>query len=134
MQKLIVSFMRLSSAMTLFGMEQLQTAAGTMNGDTDMSKAIDKLREAIDNVTDRLVEEVDESKRETLATITRISADTVDRTWRGMNMGLLDPNEALRATSDLLKKTSGSVADWVSKADANAEEVADPQPVAEALS
>jgi len=131
MQKLIVSFMRLSSAMTLFGMEQMQSAAGTVSGDTDISKAIDKLVDAIDSVTDRLADEVDESKRETLSTITRISADTVDRTWRGMNMGMMDPNEALRATSDLLKKTSDSFADWMKTSTADEE---DPKPAAEALS
>jgi len=131
MQKLIVSFMRLSSAMTLFGMEQMQSAAGTVSGNTDISKAIDKLVDSIDSVTDRLADEVDASKRETLSTITRISADAVDRTWRGMNMGLMDPNEAMRATSDLLKKTSDSVSDWMKTNDVDAEE---PKPAAEALS
>jgi hypothetical protein len=43
-----------------------------------------------------------------------MSEDVVGRTMDGMNV--MDPREVLRATNDLLKKTTDATADWVSKA------------------
>ena len=131
MEKLIVSMMRFSTAMTLFGMEQMQSVVSTMSGDSDVKGAMDKFRKAIDAMTDRLAEEIDDAKKENLNSLTRISEDTVHRTWKGMNVGLMDPNEAIRTTTDVLKKTSDSVAEWLTKED---EKDSDPQPAAKVLS
>ena len=62
MEKLIVSLMRFSTAFTLFGVEQMQSVMGTVSGEGDVKQAMDKFRHAIDAMTDRIAEEIDDSK------------------------------------------------------------------------
>ncbi len=114
MQSLIVSMMRFSAAVTLFGMEQLQSSFNVVEGEEDLSKAMDRFEEALDSMTDALVKKIDDKKKDTLKSVTRMSEDVVGRTMDGMNV--MDPREVLRATNDLLKKTTDATADWVTKA------------------
>jgi hypothetical protein len=114
MQSLIVSMMRFSAALTLFGMEQLQSSLNVVEGEEDFSKAMDRFEKALDSLTDVLVNKIDDQKKDTLKSVTRMSEDVVGRTMDGMNV--MDPREVLRATNDLLKKTTDATADWVSKA------------------
>ena len=120
MQSLIVSMMRFSAALTLFGMEQLQSSLDVVEGEEDFSKAMDRFEKALDSLTDALVTKIDAKKRDTLKSVTKMSEDVVGRTMDGMNV--MDPREVLRATNDLLKKTSDATADWVSKAASAVEE------------
>ena len=114
MQSLIVSMMRFSAALTLFGMEQLQSLLNVVEGEEDFSKAMERFEKALDSLTDALVNKIDDKKKDTLKSVTRMSEDVVGRTMDGMNV--MDPREVLRATNDLLKKTTDATADWVSKA------------------
>jgi len=114
MQSLIVSMMRFSAALTLFGMEQLQSSLNVVEGEEDFSKAMERFEKALDSLTDALVNKIDDKKKDTLKSVTRMSEDVVGRTMDGMNV--MDPREVLRATNDLLKKTTDATADWVSKA------------------
>jgi hypothetical protein len=43
-----------------------------------------------------------------------MSEDVVSRTFDGMTV--MDPREVMRATNDLIQKTSDTTAEWVSKA------------------
>jgi len=114
MQSLIVSMMRFSAALTLFGMEQLQSSLNVVEGEEDISKAMERFEKALDSLTDALVNKIDDKKRDTLKSVTKMSEDVVGRTMDSMNV--MDPREVLRATNDLLKKTSDATAEWVSKA------------------
>ncbi len=132
MEKLIVSMMRFSAAITLFGMEQLENAMNTMTGGEDLSKSIDKFRDTLDSFTNAVTKEIDQKKRDTLKSVTSMSEEAVHRTLEGINV--IDPREVLRTTSDLMKKTSDSVADLVSKSAESVEESLEPQEAAGALS
>ena len=114
MQSLIVSMMRFSAALTLFGMEQLQSSLNVVEGEEDFSKAMERFEKALDSLTDALVNKIDDKKRDTLKSVTKMSEDVVGRTMDSMNV--VDPREVLRATNDLLKKTTDATAEWVSKA------------------
>jgi len=114
MQNLIVSMMRFSAALTLFGMEQVQNTLNLVEGEEDLSKTMERFEKALDSLTDALMNKVDDKKKETLGSVTRMSEDIVGRTLDGMS--IVDPREVLRATNDLLQKTTDATADLVSKA------------------
>lgn len=135
MEKLIVSMMRFSTAITLFGMEQLENAMNTVSGGEDISKSIDRFRQTLDSFTNAVVKEIDPKKRETLNSVTSMSEEAVHRTFEGMTV--IDPREVLRTTSELVKKTSDSVADLVTKSAESVEgtlENPEPEAAADALS
>ncbi len=123
MQDLIVAMMRFSAAVTLFGMEQLQSSFNVVEGEEDVSKAMDRFEEALNSMTDALVTKIDDKKKDTLKSVTRMSEDVVSRSFDSMNV--MDPREVLKATNDLLKKTSDATADWVTKAADAVEDAAD---------
>jgi hypothetical protein len=112
LEKLIVSLMRFSTAVTLLGMEQLENAMSLRDGE-DVSKATERFRATLDSFTDTVSKELDHKKQTTLKSVTRMSKEAVHRAVAGMNV--VDPRELLRSTSDLMRKTSDSVADLVTK-------------------
>ena len=112
MEKLIVSMMRFSTAVTLLGLEQLENAM-KMGGGEDMSKAMDKFRATLDSFTDTVTQELDHKKQKTLKSMSHMSEEAVHRAVEGLNV--VDPRELLRNTSDLMRKASDSVADLVAK-------------------
>ena len=114
MQDLIVSMMRFSAALTLFGLEQLQNSLNVVEGEEDLSKTMERFEKTVDSLTDALVNRIDDKKKDTLKSVTRMSEDVVGRTMDGMTM--MDPREVFRATNDLIQKTVDTTADWVSKA------------------
>ena len=114
MQNLIVSMMRFSAALTLFGMEQLQNSLNVVEGEEDLSKTMERFEKTLDAMTDTLVNRIDDKKKDTLKSVTKMSEDVVGRTVDGMTM--IDPREVFRATNDLIQKTTDVTADWVSKA------------------
>jgi hypothetical protein len=116
-------------------MEQLENAMNTVSGGEDMSKSIDRFRQTLDSFTSAVVKEIDQKKRETLNSVTSMSEEAVHRTFEGMNV--IDPREVLRTTSELMKKTSDSVADLVTKSAESVEETLEnpePEAAADALS
>ncbi len=114
MQDLIVSMIRFSAAVTLYGMEQIQNTLNVAEGEEDFSKMRDKFQDALDSLTETLKSRIDDKKQETLKTVTKMSEEVVQRTADGMTA--MDPREIVRATNDLIQKTSSTTSDWVSKA------------------
>ena len=112
MEKLIVSMMRFSTAITLLGMEQLEQAMTVRDGE-DLSQTTERFRATLDAFTDTLSKELNHKKQTTLKSVTRMSEEAVHQAVKTMNVA--DPRELLRSTTDLMKKTSDSVADLVSK-------------------
>ena len=111
MQTLLVSMMRFSAALTLFGVEQLQSAMNVVNGGEDVSKVVDRFQSALDSMSDSLAEDIGHDKKETLRSMVGMSEEVVQRTFDGIN--IVDPRQVLQATNDLVRKTTDTVSDWI---------------------
>ena len=114
MTNLIVSMLRFSSALTLYGVEQLEQSLNVVEGGTELGKTIEAFEKTLDSLTDVLMKDMDQKKKETLESVSKASHDMVSRSMEGME--LLDPRQVLKASSDLLQKSSDVTAKWVSKA------------------
>jgi conjugal transfer/entry exclusion protein len=114
MTNLIVSMLRLSAAMTLYGVEQLEQSMNVVEGGSEIGKTIEGFEKTLDSLTDVLMKEMDDKKKETLRSASRAFEDLTHRTVEGLDM--MDPRQVLKASSDLLQKTSDVTAKWVSKA------------------
>ena len=114
MTNLVVSMVRFSAALTLYGVEQLENSLSLLEGGTDVSKTILGMEKTLNSMSDVLMREMDAKKKETLDSVSKASKEMVDRTLEGME--IMDPREVFKASSDLLQKTSDVTAKWVSKA------------------
>jgi len=129
MQGLVVSMLRFSAAVALYGIEQIQTTLDVTQSGQDFFKILDKFEGALDSLTETLVDNLDKGKRDTLKSFTEVAEGLVSRSFDGMTM--IDPREMLRATNDLIQRSSGAFTDWVSRAaSADGEK---PKPAAEVL-
>jgi hypothetical protein len=79
MQRLLVSMVRFSTAMTLYGLEQMQTAIHLSQTGQDLFKVLDKLETALNAMTDVLTGRIDDRKRATLKSVTIMAEDVVNR-------------------------------------------------------
>jgi len=113
MDQLLVSMMRFSTAVTLFGIQQMESAMNTVTGSENFKDSLDKFRTALDDFSEAVGKEIDKSKRETLDSITRACEDTLKRAMDGMNENMTDPREALNTAADLMKKATDSLSDWM---------------------
>ena len=114
MTNLAVSMLRFSAALTLYSVEQLERSLNVVEGGADLSKTILGFEQTLDSLSEVLMREMDEKKKETLQSVSKASKDMVGRTMEGME--ILDPREVIKASSDLLQKTSDVTAKWVTKA------------------
>ena len=114
MTNLAVSMLRFSAALTLYSVEQLERSLNIVEGGADLSKTIQGFELTLDSLSEVLMREMDEKKKETLQSVSKASRDMVGRTMEGME--IMDPREVIKASSDLLQKTSDVTAKWVSKA------------------
>ena len=122
MLELLNSLVRLSAAVTVLGMQEVQSAAGAVHP----GESVEKLREMIDSMTNSLTSKINESKRPVLESFSRTGQDVVDqtvgRTMDTINNTMdslnntihipnLSPSEIIQNTSDAAKSTS----DWLRK-------------------
>ena len=114
MTNLAVSMLRFSAALTLYSVEQLEHSLNVVEGGADLSKTLQGFELTLDSLSEVLMREMDEKKKETLQSVSKASRDMVGRTMEGME--IMDPREVIKASSDLLQKTSDVTARWVSKA------------------
>ena len=113
MSNLIASMARFSTAMTLFGVEQLEKTMNMVGGGEEMSKTVDDFEKTLNSLTDVLTGKMDKKKRDTVHSVSKMTEETVDRTMDTMEV--MDPREVLKASTDILQKTSDATADWVSR-------------------
>jgi hypothetical protein len=113
-QDLINSFVRLSAAMTVYSLQQMQSAVDTI----DPKDSVAKLKKMIDSMTDALTAQIDESKKRTVESISNLGADVVERTFDTLNVQALNPHDLVRTTNDMVRKTSDSLATMI-KSDKN---------------
>jgi hypothetical protein len=123
MQKLMVSIVRFTTALALYGLEQIQSVSRRAQGGQDLFKVVDEFQATLDDLTSALVDNIDEGKRDTLKSVTDIAEDVISKS---------NPRDVLRITSDLWEKSSDAMTDWLGKsAPTNGSE---PKPAAEVLS
>ena len=155
MEELMVSMMRFSTAMTLFGMEQLQASMKMVGGKENFNDSVDRMRIAMDNLADALVGKLDSKKQGTVDSVAQASRDAVaetmsafNKTMEGINLGGVDPagawqttsdmvwktsSDLMKASSDVIKGTSESVTGWIGgQGDEGSE--SEPKPAAQVLS
>ncbi len=129
MQELILSMVRFTAAVALYGIEQIQNVSNVTEKGEDVSKVLDRFEGAFNSLTDVLVARIDRSKRDTLKSVTSVAEDFVNKSFEGINM--MDPREVLRITSDFWKSSSDAISDWLEKP-ADSEE-SEPKPAADVL-
>jgi hypothetical protein len=105
-QDLINSFVRLSAAMTVYTLQQMQSAVDTI----DPKDSVNKLKKMIDSMTEALTAQIDESKMKTVESISNLGADVVERTFDTLNVQALNPHDLVKSTNDMVRKTSDSLA------------------------
>jgi conjugal transfer/entry exclusion protein len=108
-QELINSFVRLSAAMSVYSMQQMQSAVETI----DPKDSVSRLKKMIDSMTDALTSQIDESKKKTVDSISNLGADVVDRTFNTLNVSGLNPRDLVDTTNDMVRKTTDSLANMI---------------------
>src|SRR5437879_13314873 len=119
MSNLIASMARFSTTLTLYGGEQLEKTANIVGSSEELSKTVEEFEKTLDSLSDVLSGKIDEKKKDTMQSVTKMTEETVNRTVDGME--LMDPRKVLKATMDLLQKTSDATASWVSRAASDVE-------------
>ena len=104
MQDLINSFVRLSAAMTVFGMQQMQTAVGSV----DPNESMKKMKEMLDSLTHVVNSHIEESRKATVESMSSLGTKVVDRTWEAVQATTIGPNEAFHAGTEALRYTLDS--------------------------
>jgi len=95
-----------------------------VGGGKDMSTSVEELEKTLNSLTDVLVGNMDAKKKETLHSVSKMAEETINRTMDGMEVA--DPREMLKASTDLLQKTSDATASWVSRAASAVEKATGP--------
>ena len=103
MQELIGSMVRFSTALTLFGLQQVRNAA-TMMMESPMN--LDRMREAVDAATNSLSSRIDDTQKTTLNSMTTLGADVLAKTYDTMKNAVPDPTQVLKSTGEVLRKTA----------------------------
>jgi len=110
LRELTSSMIRFTNAVTLFSMQQMQNALGSV---TDSQAVINRFCGALDAISQTLSTQIDASKKTTLDSMTRTGSEMVDRTMDAMNVPALNPREIIDTTADVMRKTTDSMADIV---------------------
>jgi hypothetical protein len=94
-------------------MQQMQNAIGAV---TDSQAVINRFCSALDAISNTLSQQIDASKKSTLDSMSKTGTEMVDRTMDAMNVQALNPREIMDTTTDVMRKTSDSMADIVRRA------------------
>jgi Mg/Co/Ni transporter MgtE len=97
---------RLSAAMSVYSMQQMQSAVETI----DPKDSVAKLKKMIDSMTDALTSQIDDSKKQTVESISNLGADVVGRTFNTLTVPGLNPRDLVQTTNDMVRKTTDSLA------------------------
>jgi hypothetical protein len=122
MQQLVDSVVRFSTAMTLFGLQQVQNAVDLAS---DSQAARKKIENSLDRVTSALTEQLDESKRPAVASV----ANLVDKTRDAFDVPLFNVRKMVDNATDVIRETTDTMADAISKSSLNKKKNSDSEPV-----
>jgi DNA-directed RNA polymerase beta' subunit len=107
---LMTSMVRLSAALTIFGMEQAQTAVDALS---DSKASTEKFRKTIDALTDAVIAQVDERHRDSLKEMADAGAKFVDRSWS--TVGDVDTGGMLDSATKVIRKTADALTEALEK-------------------
>jgi hypothetical protein len=128
-QDLIHSFVRLSAAMTVYSMQQMQSAVETI----DPKDSITRLKHMIDSMADALTMQIDESKKATVDKMSNLGSDVVEKTFETLSGANLKPREIVQTTTDIVRKTTSSLAEMIKPSDEKKEAAGTPKTAEEVL-
>lgn len=106
MRELVNSMTRFSAAMTLFGIQQLENALGAA---TDSATYIARFRESLDSVTDAITSQLSAASKPTLASVSNLGTDLVDRTFDTLTAPAFDPRQIIETASTVMRRTAYSL-------------------------
>jgi len=121
MGNIAVSWVRLSSAATLYSLAQIQTAVELLRRPGSLPEQVHSVEATVNSLADCLVERISESKKNSLQSLTE-TADVVVRQSFAI-LSLFDPQQFLRLADRLVAGSSETISDWMRKPE--------PAPVAE---
>src|SRR5258706_14958181 len=98
LRELTSSMIRFTNAVTLFSMQQMQTALGAV---TDSQAVINRFCGALDAISNTLSTQIDATKKSTLDSMTKTGSEMVDCTMDAMNVQALNPREVMDNTADI---------------------------------
>jgi hypothetical protein len=98
MQELVDSIVRFSTAMSLFGVQQLQNVVEVA---TNSDATVKKVQQSFDAVTSVVLNQLDPGKRPTIDSITNL----VDKTYSTLNVPALDPAKMAQKATDAVRKS-----------------------------
>ena len=130
MQSLIVSMVRFSAAVTLYGVEQFQSTLSASRGGRDLMRTVDRMGDALDSLADVLASGLGPEKQETLRSVSAAARDAVARSNDPFTSA--DPGELFRAAGQLVRRSAEAFSEWMGKEEAT--ETAEPQAAAAVLS
>jgi hypothetical protein len=128
-EKLFLSSVRLSSAATLFGVAQLETAVSGWQDGTGFGPQMNRFGNTVESLTQCLMQEVSPGKKEALDSLAEITSNMVRQSFEGMSA--FDPRQAVRLATRLAQRSSDALAGWTAKPQPPAEE--EPQLAADVL-
>jgi predicted transcriptional regulator len=108
-QELINSFVRLSAAMSVYSLQQMQSAVESI----DPKDSVAKLKKMIDSMTDALTAQIDENKKQTVDSISNLGSDVVGKTFDTLNVSGLNARDLVQTTNDVVRKTTDSLASMI---------------------
>lgn len=120
MQELMESMVRFSTAMTLFGLQQVQNV---IDLSSDSKAAHRKFRTGLDAISDALTEQLDESKRKAVDSASKLVDTTYDA------FPVLDPGTLVDNVTDVIRKTADTMSDAISRASKKTEKDEAEEPV-----
>ena len=119
-EKLFLSSVHLSSAATLFGVAQFETAVSGWQEGGGIGKQIDHFGSTVNSLTQCLVEEMSPGKKEALDSIAEMTSKLVRQSMEGISM--LDPRQVFRMATSLAQKSTETLTGWTSKSEPEAAE------------
>ena len=106
-------------------MQQMQSAVESI----DPKDSVAKFKKMIDSMTDALTAQIDESKKQTVDSISNLGADVVERTFDTLAVPGLNARDLVKTTNDVVRKTSDSIASMI-KSDKEDKKTSNSTPVA----
>jgi hypothetical protein len=128
-QDLINSFVRLSAAMTVYSVQQMQSAVESI----DPKDSVSRLKHMLDSMSDALTAQIDDSKKATVQKMSNLGSDVVDKTFETLSSAKVDPRELVQTTTEMVRKTTSSLADMMKPSEVKREPAGTPHKAEDVL-
>ncbi len=134
MENWFVSVMRLSTAMTFFGAEQVQKASEALKDEHGMERAADNMSKAIDSIAEAMISEMGHENREAVESVVEASRKVLHQM---ADSATIDPSDFVRASGEIMQRASKDMTSWLnsttSKGESTDADDDDPKPGDEVL-